>query len=82
MNSPRILGVATTFASRVRREVAEQPLPQRAAGFVMRAHEIIAGLPASPETLGLLEPMVQQGQQGEIDVCHILINSNAFLFVD
>lgn len=82
MNSPRILGVAKKFASRVRQETASQTSPERARAFVMRAHEIITGLPADPETLSLLTPMVDQGQQGEIDVCHVLINSNAFLFVD
>ena len=82
MNSPRILGVAKKYASRVRQETASQTSSDRARAFVMRAHEIITGLPADPETLSLLTPMVDQGQQGEIDVCHILINSNAFLFVD
>ena len=33
-------------------------------------------------TVALLAPMVASGSSGQVDVCHILINSNAFLFID
>ncbi|MGI9470943.1 MAG: PSD1 and planctomycete cytochrome C domain-containing protein, partial [Rubripirellula sp.] len=82
MNSPRILGVAKKFASRVREDVASVPEADRNAAFVIHAHEIIAGLPPDDAIVALLEPMIRSGSQGEIDVCHILINSNAFLFID
>ena len=37
---------------------------------------------ADNETVRLLAPMAATGTSGEVDVCHILINSNAFLFID
>ena len=30
----------------------------------------------------LLEPLAAKGHEGQVDVCHILLNSNAFRFVD
>ena len=82
LNSPRIIGVAKKFAKRVHNDVASLPASERSAAFVNRAHQIIAGLPPSLETIELLSPLVADGVNGEVDTCHILLNSNAFLFID
>jgi hypothetical protein len=86
MNSSRIMGVANQFASRIRQEIKskdrEMTSEKFAVGFIDRSHRVIAGIPASPETIELLKPLVESGEQGQVDVCHILINSNAFLFID
>lgn len=86
MNSSRVIGVASQFASRIRSEVkADTSLSAAGASaeaFVDRAHRVIAGLPATEETKKLLAPLAESGDQGQVDVCHILINSNAFLFID
>lgn len=82
MNSPRIIGAANQFASSVRAQVAHIPGPQRGAAFVNHAHEVISGLPADNNTIQLLAPLAAGSKQGEADVCHILINSNAFLFIE
>ncbi|MDA9840239.1 PSD1 and planctomycete cytochrome C domain-containing protein [Rubripirellula sp.] len=86
MNSSRIMGIANQFASRIRQEIKskdrEMISEKFAVGFIDRSHRVIAGIPASPETIELLKPLVESGEQGQVDVCHILINSNAFLFID
>ena len=82
INSPRILGVATGFASRVRSDLEDCQTEDFAEAFVRRAHEIIAGVPAQETTVELLSPLVSDGETGQIDVCHVLLNSNAFLFID
>ena len=86
MNSSRIIGVAGKFASRVRRELqasgVETGSDEFGVEFVNLAHRVIAGVTASEETIHLLSPLVESSVQGQVDVCHILINSNAFLFID
>jgi hypothetical protein len=39
-------------------------------------------MPADQQTIDLLAPLAASGQEGETDVCHILINSNSFLFIE
>jgi hypothetical protein len=82
MNSPRIIGVASKFASRVHDDVSSVDAEDRAVGFVRRAHTIITGAGPDSETMQLLAPLVSTGTSGEVDACHILLNSNAFLFID
>ncbi|MEC7679893.1 MAG: PSD1 and planctomycete cytochrome C domain-containing protein [Planctomycetota bacterium] len=86
MNSSRVIGVANQFADRVRSDLEVKSIPEKseqyAAAFVELAHRIIAGVPATSQTSELLKPLVASGKQGQVDVCHILINSNAFLFID
>ena len=86
MNSSRIIGVANKFASRIRAEIEangyESGSDRFDAEFVQLAHRVIAGVSATPETVTLLSPLVKSGNQGQVDVCHVLINSNAFLFID
>lgn len=87
VNSPRILGVANKFAERVRKDVAsvgngEVGDNEFAAAFIERAHELITGVPAEKATIELLVPLAATGDAGRVDVCHVLLNSNAFLFID
>jgi hypothetical protein len=82
MNSPRIMGVANKFAERIRRDLSKVSSDRFDEEFVRRGHLLIAGVPADDATVALLAPMVASGSSGQVDVCHILINSNAFLFID
>ena len=82
MNSPRIIDAANQFASNVRAQVAHIAGPRYGAAFVNHAHEVISGLPADKKTIDLLAPLAANSKEGEADVCHILINSNAFLFIE
>jgi hypothetical protein len=82
MNSPRIIGAANQFASSVRAKVSHVESSRRGAAFVNHAHEVISGLPADKEIIELLAPLAASSKEGEADVCHILINSNAFLFIE
>ena len=86
MNSSRVIGVANQFEDRVRSDLEVKSIPEKSeqygVAFVELAHRIIAGVPATSQTLELLKPLVASGKQGQVDVCHILINSNAFLFID
>jgi hypothetical protein len=50
--------------------------------FIDRAHRVIAGVPADQSIIELLSPLVAAGQEGQVDACHVLLNSNAFLFVE
>ena len=82
MNSPRIVNAAKSFAGHVRKQVLNIDEANRASAFVMLACEIISGMPADQKTIDLLAPLAANGQEGEADVCHILINSNSFLFIE
>jgi hypothetical protein len=82
LNNDRILNVAKNFAARTRQEVRQVDPSQRSEAFVRRAHRLIAGVEADAQTVQLLAEFAGTGQQGEIDVCHVLLNSNAFLFVE
>ena len=82
LNSPRVIGAAKSFANNVRRKVSHAEQSTRGAAFVKHAVEIISGMPADQKTIDLLAPLAASGQEGQADVCHILINSNAFLFIE
>ena len=82
MNSPRVVGAAKSFADNVRSRVSQVEKSKRGAAFVKQAVEIISGLPADQTTIDLLAPLAASGKEGEADVCHILINSNSFLFIE
>jgi hypothetical protein len=82
MNSPRMMGVAKKFAARVRDDLQGVDEAAYGAALVRRAHTIIAAVDADPETVRLLAPLASSGTAGQVDVCHILLNSNAFLFID
>jgi hypothetical protein len=82
MNSPRILGVAKKFAARVDADVRHYESSRRGAAFVRRAHRLITAVEADEHTVQMLAPLASGGSDGQVDVCHILLNSNAFLFID
>jgi hypothetical protein len=82
MNSPRILGVAKKFAARVNSDVSSIDPENRSIAFVQRAHRLITAMEADDVTLQMLAPLASTGTSGEVDVCHILLNSNGFLFID
>ena len=82
MNSPRVVGAAKSFANNVRNKVSHIEKSKRGAAFVNHAVEIISGMPADQRTMDLLAPLASSGHEGETDVCHILINSNSFLFIE
>ena len=76
INNTRILGVAKKFASRVRSETDRAKPSDSHREFVRRAHRILTGEFPSDKTIELLRG------QSDTDICHILLNSNAFLFVE
>jgi len=78
LNNPRLIGVAETFARRVRREVAASD----SKAFVRRAYRILTAENASDPTVALLAPVAAEGERGQEDVCHVLVNSNDFLYID
>ncbi len=83
LNHPRLVEVASRLAARVREEIRDSNNCDRGAMFIRRAHLILTGLePDEATVLPLLLPLVNAGQAGEVDACHVLLNSNAFLFVD
>jgi hypothetical protein len=80
LNNSRMISVAKSFAARVGRDVRGRS--DYSSEYVRRAHRILTGTDPDIETVQLLAPMVASGRDGELDVCHILLNSNAFLYVD
>lgn len=82
MNSPRVVGAAKSFANHIRRKVSHIEESKRGTAFVNQAVEVISGMVTDQETIDLLAPLAASGPQGETDVCHILINSNSFLFIE
>ncbi|MGB7326101.1 MAG: PSD1 and planctomycete cytochrome C domain-containing protein [Rubripirellula sp.] len=82
MNNPRILSVAKSFSARVRKDVQETAPEQRSDAFIERAHRILTGLDPDDQVRNWLLPLVESGKEGETDACHVLLNSNAFLFVE
>ncbi|TWU56382.1 Planctomycete cytochrome C [Rubripirellula tenax] len=86
LNSPRVLGAAGRVAERVRGELQGEVrvvAPEVfGAAFVDRVHRILTGAKASDELKSSLGKLAASGSEGQTDVCHILINSNAFLFVE
>jgi hypothetical protein len=82
INSPRILGVAEKLAARVRADLGSSPGTVDGRAFVRRAHQILAAVEADDAAVELLAPLASAGSEGQADVCHILLNSNAFLFID
>lgn len=81
LNNSRIMDVAKTFSGRVAGDVAESGSANFDRDFVHVAHRILTGHDASEATLDLLTPLAGD-PAGRVDLCHILLNSNAFLFVD
>jgi hypothetical protein len=79
LNNTRMTGVAGSFAERVRRDLGDNYQP---IDFVNHAHLIITGLIPPPETAELLASAIGKDGIGEADVCHVLLNDNAFLFVE
>ena len=69
-------------AARVRGELSSTDDDQFGEAFVRRAHLIISGLPADEAVVELLSPLASAGEAAQVDVCHVLVNSNAFLFID
>ena len=82
MNNPRIMNVAKQVAARVRKETGPTRPADRGEAFIRRAHHILTAVDPEPQTVAWLKPLVDRGEQGEVDACHVLLNSNAFLFID
>ena len=82
LNNSRILHVAKQIAARVRRELPAQSSADRGEAFVRRAYRLTTGLAADEATTRLLAELAESGASGEVDVCHVLLNSNQFLFVE
>ena len=80
LNNRRMISVATTFAGRVRRDLTS--LDSRPEAFVRHAYRIMTSTDPDNAIVQDLAPLVATGKDGEIDACHILLNSNAFLYVD
>ncbi len=80
LNNERMISVSQGFAARVRRDVDGRV--EDANEFVRRAHQLLTGMEPTDKTIEMLSPVVNQGNSGEVDVCHVLLNSNAFLYVD
>ncbi len=79
LNNERLTNVAKKFAERVRRDLGDDYSP---VDFVNRAHLIVAGVPAPQEIVELLASSIGQEGLDEADMCHVLLNNNAFLFVE
>lgn len=60
----------------------EDAVSKDAVAFVSRAYRILKSEPAPQALLDLLAPVAAQGSHGQQDVCHVLINSNDFLYLD
>ncbi len=79
INNTRITNVAKQFAERVRRDLGAN---YDAVDFVNRAHLIVAGVTPPKEITNLLAAAIGTEGMSEADVCHVLLNNNAFLFVE
>ena len=90
LNNPRLTNVAEMFAERVRRDldpyvkVEETAASERtrANAFVRRAYRIATGVEPDAMLVSVLADVAITGTEGQADVCHALINGNAFLFVE
>jgi len=78
LNSPSVTKYAAAFAEHVERRVDAEDH----AKFVQVAHRMVAGLEPEAGVIELLVGEVARGKEGKIDACHILLNSNAFLFIE
>ena len=78
MNSPRVHRFAKALASRVNREVGLEDSKR----FVRRAHRIVIGTEVDGRLLDVLCQLCDEHPDGRSDVCHVLLNSNAFLFIE
>lgn len=76
LNNSRILGVAKKFAQRVRRDVDARESSDPHSDFVRQGYRILTGQWPPEQTIELLRG------QSDVDICHVLLNANAFLFVE
>ncbi|MEM9587096.1 MAG: PSD1 and planctomycete cytochrome C domain-containing protein [Planctomycetota bacterium] len=91
LNNSRLISVANKIAEQTCRDLgqtakASSITHDQAWAFVDHAHELVTGMPIETiEDQALVDALVQlasKGQSERADVCHVLINSNAFLFVE
>ena len=54
----------------------------QAEAFVGHADRLLTGQRPDAATVQLLAPLVAEGEAGKVDACHVLLNSNAFLYLD
>ena len=54
----------------------------QAERFVGHAYRLLTGQPPDAATVQLLAPLVAEGEAGKVDACHVLLNGNAFLYLD
>jgi hypothetical protein len=79
INNTRMTGVAKQIAERVRRDLGS---PYAPIDFVNHAHVILAGVAPPREVADVLASSIGKDGISETDVCHVLLNNNAFLFVE
>ncbi|QDV63452.1 PSD1 and planctomycete cytochrome C domain-containing protein [Crateriforma conspicua] len=86
INNDRLIHVSEKYADRVqadlRRDGIHRDSGDWAEQFVRHAALILTCQPMSDDDVELLSPLVQAGDDGCRDVCHVLLNANAFLFVE
>ncbi len=84
LNNPRMMQAAKMFAARVSRDLVDQSLDQSddPREFIRRAYRILIGTCPDDPIVEMLTPLVAEGTSGEIDACHVLLNSNQFLYLD
>lgn len=86
LNNDRLLSVSKKFAQRIRRDMeldANASLDADAARqFVSRAVLLLTSVPAEESVCDSLVPLITGGSDGTVDACHVLLNTNAFQFLE
>ena len=77
LNNGRFDSVARSLAERIRDDVGDDP-----TAFVRRGWRLTTGRQPSDDMVELLTPLAEAGADGRRDVCHVLLNNNAMLFVE
>ncbi len=85
MNNDRLISVAEKFADRVRQDL-DGSESTRSSGeaerFVRHAYRLLTAEGLSPAMVDALAEVAARGRDGQNDVCHVLLNANAFIFVE
>jgi hypothetical protein len=75
LNDPQVLRWAEHFAQRVRREAGEDPDAQ-----ILRACRVAWGRTPDADERRWLREFVNR--RGLVDLCHVLVNTNEFVYLD
>tara|TARA_R110002049_G_scaffold305056_3_gene501067 strand:- start:6476 stop:8926 length:2451 start_codon:yes stop_codon:yes gene_type:complete len=90
LNSPRVNSIAEQFCQRVLRDLddrrdrndSHEEDDMQVTQFVRHAHRLATGVEIDPAMCDELASLAAKGQEGKVDVCHVLLNSNALLFIE